>query len=77
MHFGQKKKVTRDVVELNECILEPLVRILGSRVSVDTIEFHVEAFFKFLEIPASSPSQLILADFPLCCAYFEKRSLLR
>ena len=60
MHFGTKKKITRDVLDQNECILEPLVRILGSRVSVDTIEFHLEAFYKFLEVPIEGPSALII-----------------
>lgn len=63
VHYGQRKKVTRDVLDLNECVLEPLIRLLGSRVSVDTIEFHVEAFYKFLEIPASGPSPYALAVF--------------
>lgn len=52
--YGVHKRITRGAVDLNESVLEPVIKHLGSRVGVDTLQFHVEALYHIMELPCPS-----------------------
>ena len=55
MELGGNTYISRDSLDLNESLLEPLIQRLGTRVGVDTIFFHVESLFHMMSLPTMSP----------------------
>ena len=51
VNLGGKPGISRNTIDLNEPLLEPLIKHLGTRVGVETISFNIEAFFQMLQIP--------------------------
>lgn len=49
VNYGQMKRITCSVVDLNEALLEPLIQLMGTRVGVDTIYFHIEGLYRMME----------------------------
>ena len=53
VNTGGKPGINRNTIDLNEPLLEPLIKHLGTRVGVETISFTIEAFFQMLQIPVT------------------------
>ena len=45
----------RDTLEMNEEVLLPVIKQLGTRVGVETLEVHLYALFKLMKLPLASP----------------------
>ena len=54
MQFAKGKVINRETIELNEEALKAIIAHLGTRVGVDTLEVHVQAFYGLLHQPISS-----------------------
>lgn len=50
--FG--KQVTRDTLKSNRYLIELAIKYLGTRVSVPTCQTHLEALYRYMEIPCPS-----------------------
>ena len=51
---GAKKGISRSTIDLNEVLLEIIIGNLGSRVGVDLLYFHLDSFYKLMNIPVDS-----------------------
>ena len=53
VELGGFPNITRKTIDFNESVLEPILQILGTRVGVEVLYFHVEALFKMMQIPST------------------------
>ena len=44
----------RDTLELNEDVLLPVIKQLGTRVGVEVLEVHLLALYKLMKLPLGS-----------------------
>ena len=49
------KEVTRDGLINNEIVLVPAINKIGSRVSLNVMNLHIQSLFDFMEIPIDRP----------------------
>lgn len=64
--FG--KQVTRDTLKSNRYLIELAIKYLGTRVSVPTCQTHLEALYRYMEIPC--PSNLSYVEHKLSMFYY-------
>ena len=62
------KCITRDSVKDNSLVLEPAIRLLGLRVSVQTCNVHIAELYNFMGIQC--PSNLTIYKFYVGCTKY-------